>query len=357
MAAPERELLSLITAAPQDAEGFRQACAQVAGWDALVACAARHGLAGVLCAEAKKAGFSPPSGAVRTLEEWLTVQRLYHDRLRTALGEALRALDAAGIRAVCLKGPVLGERLYGESALRPTTDIDLLVADADSERAVAALTGAGWRWEEGPSERYHRRYHHHLSLLRPHAPLVELHFRALVGFGIAVPSEGFLARARPCQSGSGATWVLCPEDEVLYLALHAAGHLFRRLGWLYDVKLLLLANPALDWPEVSRRAQGLRAKRALAFALEAVRGIGAPVPEQVLRPSRVLERMAERVRRFTLDKPEHTPWSTTGTLAFNALLCDGSGPAARYLAHGIGRVARRRARRYLPWLVPEEWSA
>ncbi len=48
---------------------------------------------------------------------------------------------------------------------------------------------------------------------------------------------------------------------------------------------------------------------------------------------------------------------TLGMLAFQAALCDRPASAARLLQHNLGRIARRRARRYFPRLVPEEWSA
>ena len=57
----------------------------------------------------------------------------------------LAALSEAGIVAMPLKGPFLSERLYGDAALRSSTDIDLLVPVADLDRALLALEGAGCR--------------------------------------------------------------------------------------------------------------------------------------------------------------------------------------------------------------------
>jgi hypothetical protein len=57
----------------------------------------------------------------------------------------LRSLEAAGVRAVSLKGPLLAQRIYGDPAVRPSGDIDLWVAPADFARALGVLAEAGYR--------------------------------------------------------------------------------------------------------------------------------------------------------------------------------------------------------------------
>lgn len=356
MDAAERELRALVAAAPADPERFRAACQEATDWRALTAAAERHGLAGVVLAEARRAGAALPGEARQLLEHRLALWRPFLERHHAFLAEAVAALGAAGVRAVALKGTVLGERLYGDIGLRPTTDIDLLVTEAECDRAVAALRGAGWQWEDGPTERYFRRREHHLHLRRPQAPELELHFRALSGFGVTVPSEDLVARARPVQLGALSTWVLCPEDELVYLAVHAAGHLLQRLGWLHDLKLLLLQGAPIAWDELRPRASAFGTSRALRFSLAAARALGAAVPNEVVGRPGVLDRLAERVRRTTLGRSRPSAGFTAGALLFHALLCDRAGAAAGHLVRGFGRIARRRARRYLPRLAPAEWA-
>ena len=62
------------------------------------------------------------------------------------------------------------------------------------------------------------------------------------------------------------TWILAPEDEVLYLAVHAARHRFSRLGWLVDLELLIERHPELAWDAVGARAGALHVRRAAAVA-------------------------------------------------------------------------------------------
>ena len=136
--------------------------------------------------------------------------------------------SAANVPVVALKGPLLAERLYPEGALRPSVDLDLLVAEDDLERAVAALEGAGWRADSGPTAVYARQHHHHLQLRREGQPPLELHFRARVGFGTVMPAADLIARSRAVVGARGrGLRILAPEDEFVYLAVHAAAHGYR----------------------------------------------------------------------------------------------------------------------------------
>src|SRR5262249_61546006 len=96
-----------------------------------------------------------------------------------------------------LKGPILAERLYPEAAVRRCTDLDLLVAERDIERAAAALEPLGYALEDGLAALYARRHHHHLHLMGRCPQVIELHFRDYVGFGVTLPAEGLLAPPPP----------------------------------------------------------------------------------------------------------------------------------------------------------------
>jgi hypothetical protein len=87
----------------------------------------------------------------------------FQDRVRAgvnrtrARGFALEAmtrhvverLSDDGIRTLVLKGAYLGERLHGDSGMRQTSDIDLLVAPKDLNRATHALRSVGYHRSDG----------------------------------------------------------------------------------------------------------------------------------------------------------------------------------------------------------------
>jgi hypothetical protein len=276
------------------------------------------------------------------------------------LRQTLQALRAACVRTVVLKGPVLAERLYRDASLRFSSDLDFLIAPDDLERAASALAPLGYQLQPESSAWYYRRHHHHLCLDAPHRPTVELHFRAFTGFGAQIEAHEFLRRARPYRTRSEADCeVLAAEDEFLFLALHAAGHAFERLAWLYDLKMLLRRHPELDWPGLVRRAQALGVTRALAFSVHVLR--------RRLRVERAVAQLPqEGCRRWNAATcllsalqctPPASPLFTAGNVVLQALLCDRPGTAARHLRHHCWRILRRRLQSRLPHVFPRKWAA
>jgi hypothetical protein len=246
------------------------------GRDLLLAAAERHGLLSTL------AGRLPP-GDNRLCTRYQRLAagaRLRDARVRSVLEEVLSLLARAGVVPIALKGPVLADRVYPDPALRYSGDLDLLVPASELERSVEALQAAGFGRAPALVDAYQRRHLHHLHLHRPPDPDVELHFKAQSAFGVALPAAELLARTLPHRTPQGtALLVLSPEDELLTLAVHAAGHLLERASWLLDLLLFLDRHPALDWSVVAARAAEYRCRRALAYALVPVRELGGPVPE------------------------------------------------------------------------------
>ncbi len=57
------------------------------------------------------------------------------------------ALDAAGVRALAVKGVVTSGWLYDDAAERPLTDLDLRIVPADLARVLGVAARNGWRVE------------------------------------------------------------------------------------------------------------------------------------------------------------------------------------------------------------------
>jgi hypothetical protein len=318
-------------------------------WLALVEAGFRGG---VLAALAPRL---PPAPEVRArFARLAAAQRLEAAARQSSLAEVLGLLAARGLRAAPLKGPALAERLYPDPALRPSGDLDVLVAPADLEAAVAALGAGGFVLQRGPLERHARRHGHHLALSAPGLAPLELHFRPLSAFSSDLPAAELLGRARPRRLASGAeVLVLAPEDELVVLAVHAVEHQARRPGWILDLLLLLDATPALDWGAVEERAGRWRCRRALAHTLLLLRTFGAEVPARLAAPAGdARTRLAERLRLAILARPRG-PARTVLQLAFEGLLTDRAAAAARSAAVQVGWAVGRRVRRFTP-LRPRE---
>src|SRR6185369_1445484 len=140
--------------------------------------------------------------AAARLRHLAFVQRARMTPLLGALFETLDLFAAENIETVPLKGPALAHRIYPASGLRPSFDLDLMVAEADLDRSLAALERAGYLFDAEANALYLRAHHHHLHAMHPDKPfMLELHFRAFSGLGSAIASEPLLARAMPATVG------------------------------------------------------------------------------------------------------------------------------------------------------------
>jgi hypothetical protein len=132
------------------------------------------------------------------------------------------------------------------------------------------------------------------------------------------------------------------EDELLFLVLHAAGHLFVRLAWLYDIKTLVACRPDLDWQLVLDRADRFGVRRAFGFALNHIaRRMAIGLPEEAIRADLSWPRRA--ALSTLLAAAEGAPQRRAKALGhlFRLMLCDGPGRGACYLGYHLHRVARR----------------
>ena len=90
----------------------------------------------------------------------------------------MNALTEAGICSSPLKGPMLGETIYGDAGRRPSSDIDLLVAPDDLHSAVEVVRGLGYG---APTDHLEDRglpaLHFALVHERRELPPIELHWR------------------------------------------------------------------------------------------------------------------------------------------------------------------------------------
>ncbi len=181
---------------------------------------------------------------------------------------------------ILLKGAEVAAR-YPDPALRPSSDIDVFVADA--HRAEQALRAAGWEPAEG--ERTAGRHQHQAPLRWPTSPLpVELHHALPGPSWLQAPEFGRLADiARPAAVGVDGILALPPAHHALVLAAHAWRHYgpWPRFRDMIDIGLLVdEADPA----EIAAlaRAWGLdrvwTTTRRLVMALSAGTTPPSPVP-------------------------------------------------------------------------------
>lgn len=313
--------------------------------EAFWALAADHGVAALV---ARQLGAPPPF--VRAL----VIQQAAHALLcRAVLAEVIELLGRASMPSVPLKGPLLSMRLYGEYSLRPTTDVDVLVARADLDRALEVLIAAGAHPPDAASRRYHQAHHHHVNVVLRGA-LVEIHFRVSSNFGAVIPSEPLMARISSGVVDGAMVPVLDPTDEMVCLAVNAAAHRFRGV-LLLDLRRLA-EQASVDWGEAERRAREWHVARATAAALVAASQRAGLLIDGMSPAWRAQGRRALQLLPALPLSGEPRVLHQARDVVTQSSLADSPVRAARTALHHAMRVLRRRAQRTWPAVVPSDWA-
>ena len=154
------------------------------------------------------------------------------------LRDVLRELDARGIDVLITKGTALAYDIYPAPELRPRGDVDLLVARADADRAIAAFTETGFtaRLTSGDEHglrqltltRNGHEYDLHWDVANSPLFAPALQFEQLLAHSIPIPRLGEHARG------------LSHVDALLLACIHRVAHHhdLERLIWLVDIALL-----------------------------------------------------------------------------------------------------------------------
>jgi Uncharacterised nucleotidyltransferase len=131
----------------------------------------------------------------------------------------MTVLADAGIRSSPLKGPLLGEAIYGDPSRRPSSDIDLLVAPEQLQKAVDLVRELGY---SAPTDYVDRSglplLHFALVHERGELPPIELHWR-IHWYESRFASERLLPPVAPASPNS---WRPAPADELAALLLFYA---------------------------------------------------------------------------------------------------------------------------------------
>ncbi len=228
-------------------------------------------------------------GAVRMPEAWAAdAQRRRSATLlqnRSLLAELLATLDAmqaVGVEAIPVKGLVLTEMLYGNLALRPAGDIDVLVRAEDLPAAREALRALGFAQEAVPA--YEERHHpfHDPPYYKPgqfRQTALELHHGLAAPRQFRMDAASLWERSVTTELFGRRLRVLGSEDTLLHLAVHRARAPLR-LRWLVDIaELVRRSGPELDVGFLLSQARAIGARTTLSTTLElSDRLLDAPAP-------------------------------------------------------------------------------
>jgi hypothetical protein len=294
-------------------------------WDALAEAAEFHSLGPILyCTLDRACPELVPENIARHLRSSYRDSAKRHLIFTVKLLALLDAFESEGIPVVALKGPALAESLYPDPALRPCSDLDLMVRKQDVPGALRVLTREGYKLDA------------HLALIPLHT-LLGLHSELLLrqehtapvdlqwDIGLAdcpfrFDAEILWRSLSPLRIAEREVSSLSPESLMLFLCVHGARHLWSRLQWLGDVARLARTRP--DWDVILDLATEAGCGTPLFLGLLLAKELlEAPVPEAILERARGADEVQRLASHVTLRLNRIPPAEPEGLemARFNAL--------------------------------------
>lgn len=258
-------------------------------WDELPAQAELHGMAPLLRHHLKRAGLSIPDGTRRLLDGLYLRHREVNQAHAQVLLDISELFESSGIAPVVLKGLALAYEVYPDPALRPTSDIDLLLKTEEMLPALDLLKEAGFHAEAPPAAQ--KPLPKELTAVAPAkdgiTTRVELHHHdprntSVVDRSLDDEFSGFSGPPRRITVGQGSISVPERLDTVNYLFKHLRRHMFVAtasnplpLRWIADIlSFVEIHVKTLDWAVLFENDPALRNRLEVLYSL-------TPFPEHL----------------------------------------------------------------------------
>ncbi len=261
-------LLALCARASGHDALYAELARQLAGfndWQELITQAEVHGMAPLLWHHIQKSGAEIPVDAARTLKGLYLRHRRNNQIHAQVLLEIVELLKIADIHPLVLKGLGLAYSIYPDPALRPISDLDLLLQRDEIRPALELLHAAGFSTpplplDDGPAPKELTVDSPPRDGLRVH---VELHH-----YDPRLRDDEFVGFDSPPQAiqiEGQTVFIPAPMDNLAYLSRHFTRHLFEartnkplQLKWIADILSLVECHAeSMDWSKNQKLLQRL----------------------------------------------------------------------------------------------------
>ncbi len=220
-----------------------------ADWSIITASARHHRLTNLLFEGIEKLGWEA-SVPVPTFDSLRSAYYTNLARTIVLFDHAEALIEAARQQKpplLLLKGAAFAGWLYSNPALRPMTDLDILVRTKDLDTMVQLAQELGYEWHERTDHAVSLRHSRSVTHLELHTSLT-----SCPGY-LGTEAENFLEDSVSTVFWAEPARTLAAEDHLLHLCLHGAfQHGFRQPAVNACDVYLLSRLPELDWDKFLR---------------------------------------------------------------------------------------------------------
>ncbi len=217
-------------------------------WTKLITLAERHRVTPLLYKNLKEYSHFVEIDIPMELKEKFFAQTEHVMRLATEGVRISELLRQRGIETIFLKGPFLSQQIYGDIAIRPSRDIDILVQPHFIDKAISILEDEGYNLIypdfklTDKQQRFYRKRKNQMALKNPTTGvLIEVHWRLFSqNILMPIPIEKVFVDSREVSIAGKGVKVLSHQHNFEFLCIHGSIHQWFRLMWLRDIAQMLL---------------------------------------------------------------------------------------------------------------------
>jgi hypothetical protein len=259
-------------------------------WESLVDWALRFKVGGLFYREIKSRNFPTeliPVDARNRLREAYRNRATINTSLFFDALKVLKTLADNQLPVIALKGLSLARNIYGDIALRPMNDIDLLVKEEDLVMTGRILLTLGYTQYFPAWESMIKTFRHLPPFTNNRGAIIELHQNIVnPDSPIKVDLDGLWERSCLIIVDNVEVRAFSPEDLFLHLCIHAYHHLQTGMDLipLCDIAgLIKTSADKIDWQIVIERATRWGGQKCVYLMLLLVRELlGAAPPDAIM---------------------------------------------------------------------------
>ena len=319
---PEREFLlycSRISIDDEIKEKLKTMSESGLDWPRLISKASRHGVAQFLYLHLSKLDeiwSVIPEKLKDKLKQYYYKIQARNWLLQQELNKVISLLNQSSVQVIVLKGASLLESVYKNIALRPMSDVDLLVERKNLSRAKSILQDMGYHKPNFLDHESLEKFGGEIHLYREGGVFLDIHaslyqyerFRNI--FKIDLDGE-LWSKSRMLATREGEIRILNPTYLIMHLCMHhAIAHSFVGLFRFCDLREAILAyQQDINWQDLVSKASKYKIKKIVYYNLVLMQDLFGPVVTEDILESLKSNKTQEIIisKREVLSLPDKEP--------------------------------------------------